>query len=117
MTPPSVVVVSPDDLVAIIVTAVRDALAAQVPTTASPAQLVSRAGLARVLGVSVATIARAEHAGQIASVVVGSSRRYDVAAVRAALEAGSKAAQPTPRAGERPRGGLSGVRLLSRSAK
>jgi excisionase family DNA binding protein len=91
-------------------------LAARPTETALPAPLIDKREVARALGISVAKVDRLCRDHRIPFVRVGDVRRFDLAAVRAALEAGGdRAAQrrdvqpaaPSPSP-------IAGVRLLSR---
>lgn len=72
---------------------VAELLARGEPADAPPA-LIDAPGLARELGVSVATVRRMSRAGAIPIVRVGDAPRYRLAAVLAALGAGDCAPRP-----------------------
>jgi excisionase family DNA binding protein len=102
----AVVVMSPDDLKELIREAVREEIASVRPA-AAPSALVDKRECARALGVSTATVDRLCATQRIPFVVVGDVRRFDLEAVRAALESvPAEAPKPTVK--------LGGVRLLSR---
>jgi hypothetical protein len=108
---PSVVVVtlSADELRTLVREAVRVELASVAPASATPAALVDKRTAAHALGISTTGLDRLTAAGRVPYVRVGDVRRYDLAAVRAALETTAESpATPAPR--ER----VAGVRLLSR---
>lgn len=112
---PGVVVVtlSPDELHALVRAAVREALAEQSPA-APAAPLVGRHELARLLGVSAATVTRMTGDG-MPHVFAGASPRYAPDDVRAWLaERGRKATKAAPARSGVP---IPGVRLLSRSER
>jgi hypothetical protein len=112
---PSVVVVtlSADELHALVRAAVRDALMEQAPA-APAAPLVGRHELARLLGVSAATVTRMTADG-MPHVFAGASPRYAPDDVRAWLaERGRKATKAAPARSGAP---VPGVRLLSRSER
>lgn len=84
-------------------------------TPPRPAPLVDVRDCAYALGVSPATIHRLVRSGRVPFVVVGQSKRFDLVAVREALEHSKvtekrSAAAPMPQA----RATIPGVRLLSR---
>lgn len=114
--PPAVVVVtlSIDELRALVRDVVREALSEQVPA-ASAVPLVDRHELARLLGVSAATIARMTAEG-MPHVFAGASPRYGAEEVRAWLaQRGRKGTIAGPKkAGVGP---IAGVRLLSRGGR
>jgi hypothetical protein len=105
-----VVTLSIDELRSHVREAVREVLAEQThPAPASP--LVNRHELARVLGVSVATVTRMTHEG-LPHVFAGASPRYTVDEARAwLLQRGRKGTKASVRP---PMAPLDGVRLLSR---
>jgi excisionase family DNA binding protein len=85
--------------------------------TATPARLtplVDVRDCAYALGVSPATIHRLVRSGRVPFIVVGESKRFDLAAVREALEHSEvtekRSVVPTPQAGAT----IPGVRLLTR---
>jgi len=111
VTGPGVVVVtlSADELRALVRDEVRAALTSVAPASATPSPLVDKKECARALGISTTSLDRMTAAGKVPFLRVGDVRRYDFAAVRAALE--TPAATPTRPA---PRERVAGVRLLSR---
>ena len=95
------------------------ALAAVTLPTAPPADpLLDKRALAHALGVSTAKVDRLCREGRIPFVRVGEVRRFDLAAVRAALEAGDERERDErgkpPADAAPPAGRVAGVRLLSR---
>ncbi|MGA7123793.1 MAG: helix-turn-helix domain-containing protein [Polyangiaceae bacterium] len=110
--PPAVVVVtlSIDELRALVRDVVREALTQQAPA-ASAAPLVDRHELARLLGVSAATIARMTAEG-MPHVFAGAAPRYAADEVRTWLaERGRKGTKAASRSAP---SSVAGVRLLSR---
>jgi hypothetical protein len=106
----AIVVVTPDELRAIVREELGACLATREPASTLGA-LVDKRRLADALGVSVATIDRQSAKGRIPFLLVGEHRRYDIVAVRAALEA-VPAVAPAAKAS---RELVSGVRRLSRT--
>ncbi len=100
MTPPAVIVVAmtPEQLAALVREVVRAELRDAGP--AAPSQLVAKQAAASALGISTATLDRLVRAGRVPYVLVGDSRRFDVAVVRAALavEANAPTAESQRRA-------------------
>lgn len=84
---------------------------------ADAAPLVCKQELARVLSVSTPTVDRLTRDGVIPFVRVGDSRRYDVAAVRAALEARTAAEPKALPASSTPPTLTGGVRRVSRGSR
>ncbi len=112
MTAPAVtvLVMSPDELEALVHAAVVAALAATTSAASAPA-LVTKQAAAGALGISTGTLDRLVRAGRVPFVKVGDVRRFDLAAVRAslvAIEARTGSAEQPKRAA------VTGVRLLSR---
>ena len=110
--PPAVLVLSlsADELRSLVREVVREVLAEQAPRPLAP-PLVSRHELARLLGVSAATVTRMTAEG-MPHVFAGASPRYAVDEVRAWLtERGRKGTSAPLRKTAPP---LGGVRLLSR---
>jgi hypothetical protein len=114
VSPPTVLVItiSPGDLRDLVRDALRVALAENAPSP-SMTVLVDRRELARLLGVSTATVTRLTVEGMPCT-HVGDSPRHDVEAVRTWLvERGRRGTKAAPSKGET----VSGVRLLSRAAR
>jgi hypothetical protein len=113
---PTVIVVpcSRDELLALVKEAVRAERCEREPASAT-LPLVDRHEVARVLGVSAATVTRMQAEG-MPHVFVGASPRYSLDDVRAWLvergKQGTRAKDPKV-----PRHALPGVRLLSRSGR
>jgi excisionase family DNA binding protein len=113
--PPSVVVlnVSVEELRALVREVVREALSER-PSPSSASPLVSRHELARLLGVSAATVTRMTAEG-MPHVFAGASPRYSADEVRAWLaQRGRKGTKAAPQGPGAP---LTGVRLLSRGSR
>jgi hypothetical protein len=81
-----------------------------------PAPLLDKRALAHALGVSTATVDRLCRQQRVPFVLVGEVRRFDLAAVRAALAEQRPSSEPRKAAAERqaPPGG---IRLLSREPR
>ena len=79
--------------------------------------LVDKRELARLLGVSPATINRLCRDDRIPFIRVGDARRFDPAAVRAALEESAGVAATAPAAPSSRQVRVAGVRLLSRRVR
>jgi predicted DNA-binding transcriptional regulator AlpA len=115
MTAPAVVIVSlsPEELRTLVREAVRAELAERTPYSSVPSPLVDRRELARLLGVSSATITRMTAEG-MPHVFAGASPRYAPDDVRSWLDErgrrGTKATLPKHVT-------IGGVRLLSRGAR
>ncbi len=112
---PTVVIVnlSADELRSLVRDAVRETLAERAPTKAET-PLVDRHELARLLGISAATVARMTAEG-MPHVFAGASPRYAAEEVRAWLaERGRKGTKAPMRKAEV---SVAGVRLLSRPAR
>lgn len=90
-----------------------NATSSAAPNTPSP--LADKRSCAHALGVSTATVDRLSRSGRIPFVIVGDVRRYDLAAVRAALDAHD--AKPAPRPATSDPIPLRGVRLLGRGGR
>jgi excisionase family DNA binding protein len=114
VNPPSVVVATPDELRAIVRDELRAILLTREPATSAPAPLLDKRGLAAALGVSPATVDRQTAEGRIPFVRVGDHKRFDLAAVRAALELTPARLAPVVAPA---RGRVPGVRLLSRGPR
>jgi len=115
ISPPAVVIVnlSINELRALVREVVREALSQQVPA-ASAAPLVDRHELARLLGVSAATVARMTAEG-MPHVFAGASPRYAPDQVHVWLsERGRKGTKAPMRTAEV---SVAGVRLLSRTGR
>ena len=81
------------------------------PAATAPAPLLSKQQIAAALGISPAGVDRLVRDGKIPHVRVGDVRRFDLAAVRAALEASAPATTTTTTRDGAP------VRLLSRGPR
>jgi excisionase family DNA binding protein len=113
--PPSVVVLnlSVEQLRVLVREVVREAMGEK-PPSPSATPLVSRHELARLLGVSAATVTRMTSEG-MPHVFAGASPRYSVDDVRAWLaQRGRKGTKVRPHG---PPTSLTGVRLLSRGSR
>ena len=114
-----------NDLLELVRSAAREgvveALQTQTPAVPRPiAPLLDKRALAHALGVSTAKIDRLVRSGEIQYVLVGEVRRFDLEAVRAALEARrqerDRARRSAPDLARVP-GLPSDVRLLSRARR
>lgn len=101
-----------DELRAMVRAEVQAVCASLLPAPTLSAPLVDKRACALALGVSPATIDRLVAAGRAPFVRVGDHRRFDVSAVRAALET-TVAVAPSPAKSLR----VPGVRLLSRAQR
>lgn len=86
------------------------------PMAPSPSPMVAKQEAARHFNVSTATLDRLCRTGEIPYVTIGDSRRFDLAAVRAALEARAGAEPKAPPVSSPPETST-GVRRVSRGAR